>query len=222
MSASRNLCYNDRMEPIVIIDHGAGNLRSVQKALEYVGHDALITNDPGRLASAPGLVFPGQGSSPSSMAKLKETGMDEAICDAIKRGRPFFGICLGFQLLLEWSDEGDTECLGVLPGRVKRLPSQVKVPHMGWNQVHLMADHPVFTDIPQDSLFYFAHTYYADPDADDSILGTTDYGGKFCSAIAKNNLIATQFHPEKSGPLGLRLYDNFIRLLVFPHREDEL
>jgi glutamine amidotransferase len=202
------------MDPIVIIDYGAGNLRSVQKAFEWLGHEAIVTADPQAVAGAPAVVFPGQGASPPAMAALEKTGLAEAIGRAIAQDTPFFGVCLGLQLLMEWSEEGDTPCLGVLPGAVCKLPQGLKVPHMGWNSVRLRGAHPVFQGVPQESHFYFAHSYYAASAEDESVIATTTYGVEFCSVAAKGNLVATQFHPEKSGPLGLRLYDNFVRYLV--------
>jgi len=203
------------MEPIVIIDYGAGNLRSVQKAFEHLGHGAMVTDDPRTVGLAQAVVFPGQGASPPAMAALKAKGMDGAVREAIRASKPFFGVCLGLQLLMDWSDEGDTPCLGIVEGRVKRLPQGVKVPHIGWNRVHLTGAHPVFDGVPDDSHFYFVHSYYAEPADPSTVLGTTEYGLRFCSVAASGNLVATQFHPEKSGPVGLRLYDNFVRRLVY-------
>ena len=202
------------MDPIVIVDYGAGNLRSVQKAFEWLGHEAIVTADPQAVAGAPAVVFPGQGASPSAMAALERTGLASAIRGVITNGTPFFGVCLGLQLLMEWSEEGDTPCLGVLPGTVRKLPQGLKVPHMGWNSVRVRGAHPVFQGVPQESHFYFVHSYYAAPADDEPVIAITDYGVEFCSVAAKGNLVATQFHPEKSGPLGLRLYDNFVRYLV--------
>ena len=202
------------MDPIVIVDYGAGNLRSVQKAFEWLGHEAIITADPQAVADAAAVVFPGQGASPPAMAALEKTGLAGAIRQAIARDTPFFGICLGLQLLMEWSEEGDTPCLGVLPGAVRKLPQGLKVPHMGWNSVRLRGAHPAFQDVPQESHFYFVHSYYAAPAENEPVIATTTYGAEFCSVAAKGNLVATQFHPEKSGPLGLRLYDNFVRYVV--------
>jgi glutamine amidotransferase len=209
------------MKPIVIIDYGAGNLRSVQKAFEHLGHQVSISADPMAVAAAPALVFPGQGASPPAMTALNASGMADSIRGAIREGKPFFGVCLGLQLLMDWSEEGGTPCLGVLSGTVKRLPQglapALKIPHMGWNSVSFHAEHPVFEGVPQESYFYFVHSYYAAPDNATAVLGTTSYGVDFCSVAAQDNLVATQFHPEKSGPLGLRLYDNFVRRLV--HRK---
>ena len=202
------------MDPIVIIDYGAGNLRSVQKAFQRLGHQAVITDDPQAVTGASAVVFPGQGASPPAMAALERTGLAVAIRQAIAQGKPFFGVCLGLQLLMEWSEAGGTRCLGVLPGTVRKLPRGQKVPHMGWNSVRLEVEHPVFQDVPQDSHFYFVHSYYAAPAEPEPVVGTTSYGVEFCSVVATENLVATQFHPEKSGPLGLKLYDNFVRHVV--------
>ena len=132
------------------------------------------------------------------------------IRDYLASGRPFLGVCLGLQLLLDHTEEGDAECIGAVPGSVKRLPAGLKVPHMGWNSVHLKRQHPVFDGIPGGSHFYFVHSYYAAPDDDKSVAGVTDYGVPFCSIYANENVVATQFHPEKSGQVGLRVYENFV------------
>ena len=202
------------MEPIVIIDYGAGNLRSVQKAFERLGHEAVFASDPAALDDASAIVFPGQGASPPAIAALERDGMSDAVRRAIGAGKPFFGVCLGLQVLLERSEEGDTDCLGVIPGTVKRFEGNLKVPHMGWNAVQLKNDHPVFDGVPPASYFYFVHSYYAAPTDEEWVAGTTTYGVEFASVVARENLIATQFHPEKSGAVGLRLYDNFVRRMV--------
>lgn len=202
------------MEPIVIVDYGAGNLRSVQKAFENLGHAALVTADPEALAVAPAIIFPGQGACPPAMETLRRTGMDIAVHRAIKDGKPFFGVCLGLQLLFDWSDEGGVPCLGVIPGTVRKLAAGQRVPHMGWNDVRMTRRHPVFDGVPHASLFYFVHSYYGAPADDAWVSGVTDYGGVFCSVAARDNVVATQFHPEKSGATGLRLYDNFVRYFV--------
>ncbi len=204
------------MQPIVIIDYGAGNLRSVQKAFEHLGHEAVFTSNPRDLDDAPAIVFPGQGASPSAMDALERDGMADAVRAAIAADKPFFGVCLGVQLLLEWSEEGPRDCLGVAPGTVKRFDAGLKVPHMGWNTVRLLRPHPVFDGVPPESYFYFVHSYYADPADASWVAGTTAYGVEFASVLAHRNLVATQFHPEKSGAVGLRLYDNFVKRLV-PH-----
>jgi glutamine amidotransferase len=202
------------VNPIVIIDYGAGNLRSVQKAFEHLGHEAVFTDDPAVLKDAAAVVFPGQGASSPAMAALESTGMSEAVRRTVASGKPFFGVCLGLQLMLERSEEGDTPGLGIVPGTVKRFGPGLKVPHMGWNAVDFDTAHPVFDGVPSGSYFYFVHSYYAAPTDPSWVAGTTDYGVRFASVMARGNMVATQFHPEKSGEIGLRLYDNFVRHLV--------
>ena len=199
---------------VAIIDYQAGNLRSVQKALERSGVRAVVTSDAEQVRRADGVVFPGQGASHTSMGQLTERGLVGPIKDFIASGKPFLGVCLGLQLLLQGSDEGPGACLGVLKGRVRRLPKGWKVPHMGWNQVKFHRDQPVFRGLASGSHFYFVHSYFADPEDKSVLAGTTTYGIEFCSAAAWENVAAVQFHPEKSGPLGLRLYDNFAGLLT--------
>ena len=197
---------------IAIVDYQAGNLRSVQKALERFGADAVVTSDPKTIEAAHGVVFPGQGASDPSMCALRDRALIDPIREYIQSGRPFMGVCLGLQLLLDASDEGVERGLGVIPGRVKRLPGGLKVPHMGWNQVRFRADHPVLGGVPDASHFYFVHSYAADPADESVVAGTTRYGVEFCSVAARDNWIAFQFHPEKSGAIGLRLYQNFVEL----------
>ena len=199
---------------IAIVDYGAGNLRSVAKALERIGFPGRVTDDPAELLRAKGVILPGVGSSGAAMAALEERGLVEPLRQVAARGTPFFGVCLGLQLLLESSEEDERPCLGIVAGQVKRLPSGVQVPHMGWNRVSLLREHPVFQGVPSGSYFYFVHSYFPEPEDPSLVLGETEYSVTFCSALARGNLIATQFHPEKSGPLGLRLYENFVRLMV--------
>lgn len=194
---------------IAIVDYQAGNLRSVQKALERFGVWARITSDPGTIDEADGLVFPGQGSCDSAMKELRARGLEGPIKDFIESGRPFLGVCLGLQLMLEDSEEGSEPGLGILKGSTRRLPAGWKVPHMGWNSVELKSDHPVLSGTPTGSYFYFVHSYYADPDDRSVVVGTTDYGLEFCSAVAWDNVLGVQFHPEKSGEVGLRIYESF-------------
>ena len=198
---------------VAVLDYQAGNLRSVQKALERFGARAVITSDEGEISRADAMVFPGQGANDSSMRHLRARGLVEPIVDFIASGKPFLGVCLGLQLLLEGSDEGTEPGLGVLAGRVRRLPEGAKVPHMGWNQVEFHASHPVLEGVESGAHFYFVHSYYADPERTSLVAGTTSYGVEFCSAVAWDNVVAVQFHPEKSGATGLRLYRNFVRLV---------
>lgn len=197
---------------MLVIDYDSGNLRSVGKALESVGVSSLVSGDPAELATADAVVFPGVGSAPSAMAALQQRGLVQPLRDYVASGRPFLGVCLGLQLLMDRSEEGNTPCLGIIPGEAKRLPAGLKVPHMGWNSVRLNLSHPAFEDIPQDSYFYFVHSYYAVPAGTDGQVGATEYGVSFCSVYARANLVATQFHPEKSGATGVRIYKNFAEM----------
>ena len=201
---------------LVVIDYDSGNLRSVSRALESQGVTPLVTGYAAEFDAADAVVFPGVGSGPAAMDALNQRGLVGPIRDYIASGRPFLGICLGLQLLMDRTEEGDRPCLGVVPGKAKRLPPGLKVPHMGWNSVRFAdqtsGQHPVLSGIPQDSYFYFVHSYYAAPEEAAGVSGRTEYGIPFCSLYAKGNLVATQFHPEKSGPAGLQLYKNFIRM----------
>ncbi len=212
MSANGSEGYGRRKGglKVVVIDYQSGNLRSVAKALEAVGAAPLVTEDPSELEDADAVVLPGVGSGPAAMRALTARKLVEPIRSYVQEQRPFLGVCLGLQLLLEMTEEGDAPCLNIVPGRVRRLPSSLKVPHMGWNSVEFRAEHPVFRSIPPYSHFYFVHSYYADPENPEVIAGLTDYGIPFCSAYASGNLVATQFHPEKSGAVGLQIYRNFL------------
>ena len=199
---------------IAIIDYGAGNLRSVAKAFEKIAFPATVTTDPKVVTTADAVVLPGVGAAGDTMNSLTARGMVPAIREVIAKQKPFFGVCLGLQLLFESTEEGGAECLGILPGRVKHLPSTEKVPHIGWNQVRFTHGHPLFHDVQDGSDFYFVHSYYAEPADRSLVAGQTEYGTVFCSALTRENLVATQFHPEKSGAVGLKLYDNFVRRVV--------
>ena len=195
---------------ITVIDYQAGNIRSVEKALEKSGASVKVSGKASDLEKSDAVVFPGQGSCDSSMVNLRNQGLDEVLVEWINSGKPFMGVCLGLQLLLEESDEGDERGLGVLEGRVEKLPEGQKVPHMGWNSVRFTTDHPVFKGVSQNSYFYFVHSYIAVPKASSIIAGHTEYGRDFCSAVAFDNVVAVQFHPEKSGENGLNIYKNFV------------
>jgi glutamine amidotransferase len=200
---------------IAIIDYGMGNLRSVQKGLERVGHPAVITNDPVVLADAHRLILPGVGAFRDAISALRERGLAEPICAAAAAGKPLLGICLGLQLLFEKSfEDGEYEGLGIVPGEVVRynLPVEYKVPHMGWNQIRLRRRAPIFAGIEDGAYFYFVHSYYVVPRDESVVALETDYGGPFCSGIWRGNLFAVQFHPEKSQDAGLRLLKNFAEL----------
>ena len=195
---------------IVVIDYQSGNLRSVAKALEYAGAAPVVSGDAAELAAADGVILPGVGSGPAAMAALEKRGLAEPIREYLDSGRPFLGVCLGLQLLLEWTEEGGAPCLGVIAGPVRRLPPGLKVPHIGWNQVQFGNRPPLLAGIAEGSHFYFVHSYYADPVEREGVAGRTDYGIEFCSVYARGNITATQFHPEKSGQVGLQIYRNFV------------
>ena len=198
---------------ITIIDYGAGNLRSVTNAITKLGYQPKITSHVNELLDAQAVILPGVGAAADTMASLRALGLADPIRQLITEGRPFFGVCIGLQVLFTGTEEGGGhECLGILPGQVKRLPPGLKIPHMGWNQVKQRLAHPVFVGIPDDANFYFVHSYYVEPEDKSLIAADTDYGMPICSVVVKGNLIATQFHPEKSGESGLRMYDNFIKL----------
>jgi glutamine amidotransferase len=204
---------------LAIIDYGMGNLRSVERALVAVGGAVRLVDAPDQVGAAKALVFPGQGAIVDAMARLRDKGWDNFIRQWILRDQPFFGICLGLQALFEQSEEGHTGGLGILGGSVRRFSfgngSGIKVPHMGWNTVEFADADDLLVDIPMTSShFYFVHSYYVVPEDKRLIWGRTCYGGlTFCSAIRRGNLFATQFHPEKSQQVGLRLYRNFVRSL---------
>jgi glutamine amidotransferase len=195
---------------LVVVDYESGNLRSVAKALEQTGARPVISQEPNELLSADAAVLPGVGAGDAAMKALRKLGLVGPLREFAASGRPFMGVCLGLQLLMDSTDEGNAECLGIVPGRVTLLPPGQKVPHMGWNSVKLSKKHPHLKDIPSGSYFYFVHSYYVRPEDSSLAIGITDYGVRFCSLLARDNIIATQFHPEKSGPMGLKLYRNFV------------
>ena len=197
---------------IGIVDYEAGNLKSVETAMKHLGADFFISQDPEKLLRADRMIFPGVGEAKSSMAVLKRTGLDKAVIEFAASGRPLFGICLGCQIFFDYSEERDTACLGIIPGAVKEFSSGMglKVPHMGWNQVEHGNRHPVFEGVDENSSFYFVHSFYPAPADERFEIGSTDYGIRFSSAAARDNIVATQFHPEKSGEIGLKLLNNFI------------
>jgi glutamine amidotransferase len=197
---------------IAIIDYGMGNLRSVSKAFEAVGHQAVVTRDPHVIGNASHVVLPGVGAFGDCMANLQHYDLIEPVRAAIRSGKPFLGICLGLQLLFTESEEfGVHRGLEIVPGRVRRfaIDPGLKVPHMGWNEVRYRRDCPVFEGIPDGSHWYFVHSYYVDPADQAVVAAATTYGDPFVSAIWKDNIVACQFHPEKSQTVGLRLIKNF-------------
>ncbi len=200
---------------IAVIDYGAGNLRSAVRALQHVGAELEVTDDPAVIAAADAVVLPGVGATRDTMQELNRRGLTGVIPQVIRAGRPFLGICVGMQVLAETSEEfGEHACLGVVPGHVRRLPEGAgKVPQIGWNQVQLRdSAHPLLAGIPDGTDFYFVHSYYVDTPDDQLVAGRTEYGVAFPAIFARRNLMATQFHPEKSGRWGLKLLENFVNL----------
>lgn len=211
---------------VAVVDYGMGNLRSVSQAVQAAasgsGFQVVITQDPDVVRGAERVVLPGQGAMPDCMRELRASGLQASVLEAAA-AKPLFGVCVGMQMLLDHSDEGDTPGLGLIHGGVRRFDlvgqlqpdgSRYKVPQMGWNQVWQIAHggvkHPVWGDVPDGSYFYFVHSFYAKPSDARHSAGETDYGGRFCSAVARDNIFATQFHPEKSADHGLALYRNFL------------
>ncbi len=198
---------------IAIIDYGMGNLRSVQKGFEKVGHDAIVTSNYKDILSADGVVLPGVGAFKDCMRNLREGGLIDTIHKVIDDGKPFLGICLGLQLLFTEGEEfGIHKGLDIIKGRVVRFSFStqgLKIPHMGWNNIGIKRRHPVFENIQDNSYFYFVHSYYVVPEDDNIVASKTDYGINFVSSISKDNIFACQFHPEKSQEMGLRLLKNF-------------
>ncbi|MCR4420233.1 MAG: imidazole glycerol phosphate synthase subunit HisH [Clostridia bacterium] len=195
---------------LAVVDYGMGNLRSVHKALEKLGYAAAVTSDPRTVERAQGIVLPGVGAFADAARRLRELGLDEVIRRAVAAGRPFLGICLGLQLLFEVSEEnGPHQGLGIFPGRVRRLGPELKVPHMGWNQVERVRPSPLFSGVPDGVPFYFVHSYYADPADPELVLAATDYGRSFPCVVGRGVVFGVQFHPEKSSRWGLKLLSNF-------------
>jgi glutamine amidotransferase len=208
------------MKKIVVVDYGMGNLRSVAQALRAVAPEAnvLISGEVADIESADRIVLPGQGAMPDCMRSLRESGVQEALLTASKN-KPLMGVCIGEQMLFDVSEEGNAAGLGLLPGKVVRFQlegqtqedgSRFKVPQMGWNQVMQTASHPMWQDIPDNAYFYFVHSYFAQPEQAAHTVGQTVYGAPFSCAVARDNIFATQFHPEKSAAAGLQLYKNFV------------
>ena len=197
---------------IAIIDYGAGNIRSIEKALEHVGAAVQVTDDPSVVTRAQAVVLPGVGSGGAAMARMTERGLDDAIRQATQEGKPFLGICLGMQLLADHHAEGEVDGLRLFAGEVRRIPHGPKIPHMGWNQVRaLHTGLAIFEGLPQDAYFYFAHSYYVEPQDQQGVAAVTEYGSPFCSVIVTERVWGTQFHPEKSGSIGLQLLSNFVK-----------
>ncbi|MEA2684310.1 MAG: imidazole glycerol-phosphate synthase subunit HisH [Chloroflexota bacterium] len=198
---------------VAVVDYGVGNLRSVRRALEAAGAEALVTADPGAIEGSAGVVLPGVGAFAPARQKLADSGLDAHLVRLAAQGKPLLGVCLGYQLLFAASyEDGFTAGLGLLPGPVRRLVQApgLKVPHMGWNRVRQARPDIIFDGIPDRSYFYFVHSYYPEIKAGPEVLGTADYGRTLTAVARRGSVVGTQFHPEKSGPAGLRLYANFI------------
>jgi glutamine amidotransferase len=201
---------------IAVVDYGAGNLRSVAKALNRSGLTPDVTGDPAAVRRADGVVLPGVGAFADAVAKLKSSGLQDAVRDALEARRPYLGLCLGLQVLFDEGDEhGVTPGLGILSGRVERLPDRtpdgtpLRVPHIGWNAVKFSGEHPMISKLPAEDCFYFVHSYHAIPSCSSAVVGRVDYGGEFAAAVAREGVFAVQFHPEKSQSAGRRLLDAF-------------
>ena len=199
------------MPDVLVLDYGAGNLRSVVRAVQRVGGDPLISDRAADLRDARAVVMPGVGAAADTMRNLTEHGLVEPVRDYIASGRPFLGVCMGLQALLSFSEEGGRHpCLDVIPGAVVRLPAGQKVPHMGWNTIRMLRRHPLLDGIPDESYFYFLHSYHVAPEDAEVVVAEAEYGRPFAAVVARDYVVATQFHPEKSGELGLRIYANFL------------
>jgi glutamine amidotransferase len=197
---------------IAIVDYGAGNLRSVQRACDAMKIDCELLGDPDAVARADRIIFPGVGNAESAMGTLNRTGLGQALCHAFSRGVPILGICLGAQIVLDRSEEGEVRCLGLVHGVTRRFrpdDAALKIPHMGWNEVRMERPHPLLEGTEPGDEFYFVHSYYPEPDDDSFVFATAQHGSRFCCALGRDNLFATQFHPEKSGRLGLALLGRF-------------
>jgi imidazole glycerol-phosphate synthase subunit HisH len=196
---------------VAVVDYDAGNTLSVMRAVEKVGAKVDLTPDPERVLAAEAVVLPGVGAFGDCMRKLRERGMDEACREAFRSGKPFLGVCVALQVIFEASEESpDAAGLGLMPGRVVRFAVDgLKVPHIGWNELSLVRGHPVLDGLDGEA-FYFVHSYYPEPGETRDLIGETEYGTRFCSAAGRENLVAVQFHPEKSSGAGLKLYENFL------------
>jgi glutamine amidotransferase len=196
---------------VAVIDYNAGNLKSVANALMYIGADFYISNEPDKLMKSDKLIFPGVGNAKSAVETLKSMELDDMVKQYFFTGKDIMGICLGSQIILDYSEEGNTECLSLINGKCRRFPKYVlKVPQIGWNIVKFTVRHKLFKDIPDNQAFYFVHSYYTVPDKSENCLCTTKYGFEYASGIVKDNIVAVQFHPERSGKWGLKLLSNFV------------
>ena len=200
---------------IAIIDYGAGNIQSVYKALKYLGIDCAITSDKKEILNADGAILPGQGEFSDCMNSITESGIKDTVMEFINTGKPFLGICVGLQLLFEGSEESpDTKGLGIFKGIIKRIPNGegLKIPHMGWNSIDIVKNDKLFNGVDNGSYFYFVHSYYLDAEEKDIVSTQTEYGVKIDASVSRDNIYATQFHPEKSGEVGLEILKNFNKI----------
>ena len=195
---------------VAVVDYGAGNLHSVRRALERAGAEARLTSDSREIEEADGIVLPGVGSARAAMERLDCLGLSETLREQVRRGKPLLGVCLGMQLLFESSEEGPTRGLGLLPGRVVRMGGERKIPHMGWNSLERRAGAALLSGIEDGEYVYFVHSYQALPEVESDVIATTDYEGEVVAVVGRENIVGTQFHPEKSGETGLRMYVNFV------------
>lgn len=198
---------------VAVVDYGAGNVYSVRRALERAGADVTLTADPAAIQDADGVVFPGQGAAGPAMALLESTGLGDALRERAAAERPTLGVCLGLQLLFGPNEEGPSTGLGLLPGTVERLWDAPRVPHMGWNDLCYRAPSPLFAGVPAGAYVYWAHSYRVRPERTEDVLAVTEYGGEVVAAAGRGALWGVQFHPEKSGAVGLRIYTNFVGML---------
>lgn len=200
---------------IAIIDYDAGNIKSVEKSLNYLGEEAIITRDHDEIVNSDKVILPGVGAFADAMEKIRHYGLEETIHAVVEKNIPFLGICLGLQLMFESSDEGPgVKGLGLLPGKILRIPKSgdLKIPHMGWNNIKVKEDSRLFKGLPENPYVYFVHSYYLQADDEDIVAATTEYGVKIHAAVEKDNIFACQFHPEKSSTVGLQILKNFVSL----------
>jgi len=201
------------MADVAIVDYGVGNLRSVEKAFAATGHSAIVTNDQNELLRASRLVLPGVGAFGACMKALREHGLAELVVELAHAGTPLLGVCVGMQMLFEESDEfGKTNGLGLVRGRVRRFSEELVVPQVGWNRIHQLRQHSIFTEVDDEAFCYFVHSYFCEPANETVVIGSTEYGVNYASVIAQDNVCGVQFHPEKSQAVGLQMLSNFARI----------
>jgi glutamine amidotransferase len=211
VAGEKLLLIGDLLMRVAVIDYNAGNLKSVANALTYIGAKFYISNEPDKLMKSDKLIFPGVGNAKSAVETVKSMGLDDMIKQYFRTGKDIMGICLGSQIILDYSEEGDTQCLSLIEGSCRRFPkSNLKVPQIGWNIVKPIVKHWLFKNIPNNQAFYFVHSYYTVPNRSENRLCVTEYGTEYASGVIKDNLVAVQFHPERSGEWGLKLLSNFV------------